>query len=92
MTALNFPSRRGEARQKSIILSPSSVSEAGHMAPSVKIWSIIFSKVSSISFPNIVKYMFWASEHSTGIFEPLNLEDLAKYKRMSKYKKDEIAA
>lgn len=36
--------------------------------------------------------MFWACDHGTGIFEPLNEEDLAKYKRMSKYKKDEIAA
>ena len=36
--------------------------------------------------------MFWACEHSTGMFEPLNEEDLAKYKRMSKYKKEELAA
>ena len=52
----------------------------------------LFKSIIDLSFPNIVKYMFWASEHSTGIFEPLNIEDLAKYKRMSKYKKDEIAA
>jgi hypothetical protein len=36
--------------------------------------------------------MFWACENDTGIFEQLNEEDLAKYKRMSKYKKEEMAA
>lgn len=52
----------------------------------------LFKSIIDLSFPNIVKYMFWACEHDTGIFEELNEEDLAKYKRMSKYKKEEIAA
>ena len=52
----------------------------------------LFKSIIDLSFPNIIKYMFWACEHNTGIFEPLNEEDLAKYKRMSKYKKEELAA
>jgi len=40
----------------------------------------------------VVKYLFWACDQDTGIFEHLNEEDLLKYKRMSKYKKDELAA
>jgi hypothetical protein len=52
----------------------------------------LFKSIIDLSFPNIVKYMFWACEHDTGIFEPLNEEDLMKFRRMSKYKKEEIAA
>ena len=51
----------------------------------------LFKSIIDLSFPNIVKYLFWACDQDTGIFEGLNEEDLLKYKRMSKYKKDEIA-
>lgn len=40
----------------------------------------------------MVKYLFWACEQDNGIFEPLNEEDVNRYKRMSKYKKDELAS
>jgi|TARA_B110000285_G_C15121525_1_gene617464 hypothetical protein len=52
----------------------------------------LFKSIIDLSFPNVVKYLFWACEQDNGIFEPLNEEDLQKYKRMSKYKKDELAA
>jgi hypothetical protein len=52
----------------------------------------LFKSIIDLSFPNIVKYLFWACDSNTGIFELLNEEDLLKYKRMSKYKKDELAA
>jgi hypothetical protein len=52
----------------------------------------LFKSIIDLSFPNVVKYLFWACEQDNGIFEPLNEEDLLKYKRMSKYKKDELAA
>ena len=44
-----------------------------------------------LAFPNIVKYLFWACDQDTGIFEELSEEDVAKFKRMSKYKKVEVA-
>lgn len=52
----------------------------------------LFKSIVELSFPNMAKYLFWACDQNQGIFEPLNEEDFFKYKRMSKYKKDEIAA
>jgi hypothetical protein len=40
--------------------------------------------------PNLIKYLFWAADSSQGIFETLNEADYQKYKRMSKYKREEI--
>ena len=44
-----------------------------------------------LAFPNIVKYLFWASEKNTGIFETLTEDDIIRFRRMSKYKKVELA-
>ena len=54
--------------------------------------SNLFKSIIDLSFPNVVKYLFWACEEDTGIFEPLNDEQYQKYRRMSKYKREEIAA
>ena len=57
-----------------------------------KLMNNLFKSIVELSFPNMAKYLFWACDQNQGIFEPLNEEDFFKYKRMSKYKKDEIAA
>lgn len=49
----------------------------------------LFKNIIDLSFPNIVKYLFWACEQQTGIFEKLNQEDYDRYKKMSKYKQSE---
>lgn len=51
----------------------------------------LFKSVVDLSFPNIVKWLFLESEHEQGIFERLDRENYIKTKRMSKYKKDEVA-
>lgn len=38
-----------------------------------------------------MKYLFWACEEDAGIFEPMNQETFLKFKRMSKYKKEEVS-
>ena len=50
----------------------------------------LFKSIIDISIPDMVKYIFWACENNSGIFEQLNEDEYMKYKRMSKYKKDEI--
>jgi len=39
----------------------------------------------------MVKYLFWACDLNTGIFEELDEASYLKFKRMSKYKKEEMA-
>jgi len=50
----------------------------------------LFKSIIDLSFPNIVKYIFWACEEGTGVFEKLDFKEYNKFKTMSKYKKDEI--
>ena len=38
----------------------------------------------------MVKYLFWACEEDAGIFETLDENEYQKFKRMSKYKKEEM--
>lgn len=52
----------------------------------------LFKSIIDLSFPNLVKYLFWACEEDAGIFEPLDEAEYLKYRRMSKYKREEIAA
>ena len=51
----------------------------------------LFKSIIDLSFPNMMKYLFWACEEDTGIFEPMDQETYLKYRRMSKYKKEEMA-
>jgi len=46
----------------------------------------LFKSIIDLSFPNIVKYLFWACEETSGIFEKLDPEDYERYKKMSKYR------
>lgn len=50
----------------------------------------LFKSIIDLSFPNIVKYIFWACEQGTGVFEKLDFKEYNKFKTMSKYKKDEM--
>ena len=50
----------------------------------------LFKSIIDLSFPNIVKYFFWASDNNLGIFEQMKEEDYLRFKRMSKYKKEEV--
>ena len=50
----------------------------------------LFKSIIDLSFPNIVKYIFWACEQSTGVFEKLDFKEYNRFKTMSKYKKDEM--
>jgi|TARA_B110001450_G_C17411124_1_gene395811 hypothetical protein len=50
----------------------------------------LFKSIIDLSFPNIVKYIFWACEEGTGVFEKLDFKEYNKFKTMSKYKKDEM--
>ena len=52
----------------------------------------LFKSIIDLSFPQIVKYLFWACDQDTGIFEHLDTQSYLKFKRMSKYKKEEIHA
>ena len=52
----------------------------------------LFKSIIDLSFPQIVKYLFWACDQDTGIFEELDSTSYLKFKRMSKYKKEEIQA
>ena len=51
----------------------------------------LFKSIIDLSFPNIVKYLFWACEEDAGIFEPMDQETFLKFRRMSKYKKEELS-
>ena len=51
----------------------------------------LFKSIIDLSIPNIVKYMYWACDFDSGIFEEITEEDVQRFKRMSKYKKDEMA-
>ena len=53
--------------------------------------SNLFKSIIDLSFPSVVKYLFWACDEETGIFEHLSEAQYLKYKRMSKYKREEIA-
>jgi len=46
----------------------------------------LFKSIIDLSFPNMVKYLFWACDQKTGIFEELDVQDYERYKKMSKYK------
>jgi hypothetical protein len=50
----------------------------------------LFKSIIDLSFPQTVKYLFWACDQDTGIFEHLDSQSYLKYKRMSKYKKEEM--
>jgi hypothetical protein len=50
----------------------------------------LFKSIIDLSVPNLIKYLFWAADSSQGIFETLNEADYQKYRRMSKYKREEI--
>jgi len=50
----------------------------------------LFKSIIDLSFPNIVKYIFWACEQGTGVFEKLDFKEYNRFKTMSKYKKDEM--
>lgn len=32
----------------------------------------LFKSIIDLSFPNLMKYLFWACEEDTGIFEPMD--------------------
>ena len=51
----------------------------------------LFKSIIDLSFPTMVKYLFWACDLNTGIFEELDEASYLKFKRMSKYKKEEMA-
>ena len=51
----------------------------------------LMKSMIDLAFPNVVKYLFWACENDTGIFEELTDEDLLRFRKMSKYKKFELA-
>ena len=50
----------------------------------------LFKSIIDLSFPNMVKYLFWACEDDKGIFELVNLEEVNKFKKQSKYVKQEF--
>ena len=39
-----------------------------------------------------MKYLFWACDQESGIFEKIDPKEYSKWKSMSKYKKDEVKA
>lgn len=50
----------------------------------------LFKSIIDLSFPNVVKYLFWACDSESGIFEKIDPKEYTKWKTMSKYKKDEM--
>jgi hypothetical protein len=50
----------------------------------------LFKSIIELSFPDVVKYFFWACENQTGCFEKIDLKEYNRVKAMSKYKKDEL--
>lgn len=52
----------------------------------------LFKGILDFTFPNIVKYLFLKCKEDSGIFERVTEEEYNKYRRMSKYKKEQMNA
>ena len=52
----------------------------------------LFKGILDFTFPNIVKYLFLKCKEDSGIFERVTEEEYNKYRRMSKYKKEQVNA
>ena len=50
----------------------------------------LFKGILDFTFPNIVKYLFLKCKENSGIFERVTEEEYNKYRRMSKYKKEQV--